>query len=427
MKTTLIILMATTLQFISTASAQSNVYEAQYRASIQYLANNILPNGAVIASPSKVSPDYYYDWVRDTSLTMKTVIDLSYDQTLAASIRSSLQQKVSKWVEWELARQVTPKLTDLGEPKFYVTGKANNEPWGRPQNDGPAHRAQAAINLAFHWIQEGKFEQIRNLLYRDELPARTMIKRDLEYVAHHWKESSFDLWEEERAMHYYTLVSERAALMKGAKLAKILKDQSAANYYNAEANNIGNYLLSFYDNTQHIIRYALNKEKALPHKKSDLDVAVLLAAIQTYDGQFYVQVPQVVNTVNQMAGVFQKIYKINLNKKTKMGVDLGIALGRYPEDTYSGTNTDSSGNPWFLSTIALAEFACDMKHSGLAPSAVKQLDETAIKQFNRVLFHRLANGNLSEQFNRDTGFQQGAHDLTWSYTAYISAYRACFH
>ena len=79
MKTTLIILMATTLQFISTASAQSNVYEAQYRASIQYLANNILPNGAVIASPSKVSPDYYYDWVRDTSLTMKTVIDLSYD------------------------------------------------------------------------------------------------------------------------------------------------------------------------------------------------------------------------------------------------------------------------------------------------------------------------------------------------------------
>src|SRR5688500_16671266 len=32
-------------------------------------------------------------------------------------------------------------LDFLGEPKFQADGSAFNDPWGRPQNDGPAIRA----------------------------------------------------------------------------------------------------------------------------------------------------------------------------------------------------------------------------------------------------------------------------------------------
>lgn len=38
-----------------------------------------------------------------------------------------------------------------------------------------------------------------------------------------------------------------------------------------------------------------------------------------------------------------------------------------------------------------------------------------------VQYHQHDNGSLSEQFNRWTGFEQGARDLTWSYASFISA------
>ena len=38
-------------------------------------------------------------------------------------------------------------LTGLGEPKINIDGSPYNEPWGRPQNDGPALRGINMISL----------------------------------------------------------------------------------------------------------------------------------------------------------------------------------------------------------------------------------------------------------------------------------------
>jgi glucoamylase len=404
----------------------ADVYSTQYDRSLRGVLANMLDNGATVASPSRVSPDYYYDWVRDTSLTMKMMVQISQDPSTSTALKKTLTAKIDRWIDFELGRQRTPTLTDLGEPKFYVTGKANLEPWGRPQNDGPALRALTAIEIANSWMKKARFDDIRAKLYRAEIPANTLIKRDLEYVAHHWQETSFDLWEEERAMHFYTLTVQKVALLKGAKLAKALGDQEAGAFYEQQSRAIDNYLSVFIDSKRGIIRYAVSKDYPLPHKKSDLDIAVLLAAIQTFDGQFYVPVQAMINTVNQIAQTFQSIYAINQVKVSPSGVPLGIAIGRYPDDKYSGFDF-SSGNPWFLATIALAEFSCDLnKAQNFASKQRAQLNDTAIKQFNRVLYHRSADGSLSEQFNRDSGYEQGARDLTWSYASYVTAYRACF-
>jgi glucoamylase len=410
----------------ASAQAGTDAYRAQFDRSVQGVFANMLDNGATVASPSKTDPDYYYDWVRDTSLTMKMVVQLSQDSSTPAATRKALLARIDTWINFELGRQRTPTLTDLGEPKFYVTGKANLEPWGRPQNDGPALRALTAIEIANTWIQKGRFDDVREKLYRAELPANTLIKRDLEYVSHHWMETSFDLWEEERAMHFYTLTVQKVALLKGAKLAQTLGDADAASFYSQQSKAIDNYLSAFVDSKRGIIRYAINKDSPLPHKKSDLDIAVLLAAIQTFDGQFYVPVQAMINTVNQISQTFQSLYSINQVRTTKEGLPLGVALGRYPDDKYSGFDF-SSGNPWFLATLALAEFSCDLNKTQSFNSKQKsQLNDTAVKQFNRVLYHRLADGSLSEQFNRDSGYEQGARDLTWSYASYVTAYRACF-
>ena len=134
---------------------------------------------------------------------------------------------------------------------------------------------------------------------------------------------------------------------------------------------------------------------------------------------------EVVRTVNALSQIFTEIYPINHVVKTAMGTELGIAMGRYPDDHYSGFDF-SVGNPWFITTLALGEFACDLKKAGYAPNQRDQLKHTALGQFNRVLNHLSSGGSMSEQYRRDNGFEQGAHDLTWSYTSYMTAYRACF-
>lgn len=396
----------------------------QYQRALQGVLSNVQPAGSVIASPSTSNPNYFFDWVRDTGLTMRALVGIAYDRKTAASVRAPLQQQIRAWISWELHRQEQNRLTGLGEPRFHLDGRVNEDPWGRPQNDGPAIRALTAMAVADQWIREGNLAGVKELLYAPALPARTLIKRDLEYVAHHWNEKSFDLWEEEQALHYYTLLSQYAALAKGSRLAKRLGDTGASRYYEVQARAIQSVLVQFRDPYSGAIRYALDKSPGLPHKKSILDISVILALIQNFDGSFLESTDSAMATLKELFRVFRFQYPVNRITHDAAGAPLGVALGRYPEDIYDG-NGFTGGNPWFLSTLAAAEFLCDLSHLRVGKKR-DALMEIALSQFNRVIFHLDAHGSMREQFNRETGYQQGARDLTWSYVSYLTAYRACF-
>jgi glucoamylase len=395
----------------------------QYDRAIRGVLANLQPSGAVIASPSRSEPNYAFNWVRDTALTMKALIELAYDPTTGADLKKVLLEKIDRWLIWEEGVQEQDQLTGLGEPRFNLDGTPNLDAWGRPQNDGPALRALAVIRIAKEWIRNGRMMEVRSRLYAPVLPAKSLIKRDLEYVAHHWRDQSVDLWEEERALHYYTLLAQRTALLRGAALADQLDDPGAARFYRTEAGGIESLLGSFYDPASGIVRYAIEKTSGLPHKTGPLDIAVILATIQTFQDQFEVPVKPIVATLRALMTEFIDRYPLNQNRSEMRNQNLGIALGRYPEDLYDGVGF-SCGNPWFLSTLAAAELACDLGRTGDYPPGLVQ--SLAIPQFNRVLHHLNASGDMNEQFNRSTGFEQGARHLTWSYTAYLTAYRSCF-
>jgi glucoamylase len=396
----------------------------QYQRALVGALSNLTPNGAIVASPSTANPNYYYDWVRDTGLTMRALIRIAYDKRTDASLRVRLLDQIDRWINWELHRQEQNRLTGLGEPRFYVDGRVNEEPWGRPQNDGPAIRALSAMAVAEQWIREGRVRDVNKLLYAPALPARTLIKRDLEYVAHHWREKSFDLWEEEQALHFYTLLSQKTALVKGAELARRMRDPEAARFYDAEASAIGSLLQEFKEPYSGTIPYALEKSPGLPHKKSTLDISVILALIHNYDGSFSASTDSSLATLKELMRLFRIKYPVNRVIRGRTGEALGVALGRYPEDIYDGVGF-SGGNPWFISTLAAAEFLCDLSHSRFGKRRDALL-EIALSQFNRVIYHLDEKGSMNEQFGRETGYQQGARDLTWSYVSYLTAYRACF-
>ena len=190
---------------------------------LQNLNTSGIRAGVVIASPNKVSPNYFYHWVRDAAISFMQV--QNYYLTTATGSRPGLQTWMLSHLSLNLGFQGIANLqAGDGEPKFNVDGSAFQGPWGRPQTDGPALRAISFmyfLNLVNkeNWPNKA---QIAASLYDAKLPTHSLIKTDLEYVANHWNQASFDLWEETYGAHFFTLVVQRRALIEGSALAKVL-------------------------------------------------------------------------------------------------------------------------------------------------------------------------------------------------------------
>lgn len=432
------------------------------------LVTNILNNGAVIASPSRDDPNYYFHWVRDGALTMDTVVTL-YMQSQTPVERSRYFSRLQTHLDFCLRIQTISNPSSalgrgLGEPKFNTDGTAFEGSWGRPQDDGPALRALTFTHLANYLLDQGGADQaqlVKTKLYDGSVPTNSVIKRDLEYVSHHWQETCFDLWEEVRGHHFYTRMVQRRGLVEGAKLAKRLKDPGAADWYNQQAAALEKEIRNHWDQGKGYLVATLDRDGGLNSKTSGLDTAVILAVLHAdaSDDSFFAPTDdQVLATAAKLTTTFQGLYSINKVQEDGTGGRLGTALGRYPEDVYTGHPGGFEGNPWVLCTLALAELSYRAAHRWekkgqvniselnkpffvlLAPdkfgkfqpgqsikkgddtfqAVLSALRDTGDRQLRRVKYHAFPDGSLSEQINRYTGFMQSARDLTWNYASVLT-------
>lgn len=416
--------------------------------------------GAVMASPSKNNPDYYAHWIRDASLVMREVWAYRiFSKNLA-------HETMKDFAIFSRRNQTTPNRSGeadargLGEPKFEIDGSPYEASWGRPQNDGPALRVLALLGLADELMMSGNQEFVERVLYRLEMPARTVIKADLEYIAHHWMDPSFDLWEEVMGDHFYTRIAQWRALEEGSRFAYKMGDPNAADFYREQAGHIYQSLNNFWSNSRNYILTTRNQVDGVNDKTSNLDIAIILGVLHSGKPGFsyYVDDDRVIATAFALEQTFGNIYSINQQKTDHFGQPMAPGIGRYPEDRYDGYGTNGRGNPWFLSTQALAEFHLRLKgaisanrllritevsrpffeallNQSLADvSALTEgdraydeiifaLQEKSDAFIRRARYHTEKSGAQSEQFNRENGYMQGANDLTWSYASFLSLQR----
>jgi glucoamylase len=435
----------------------------------QKLVGNILANGAVVASPSTADPNYYFHWVRDAGLAMDAIVSL-YNQSSDAADRQRYWTLLNAYLDFSLGNQTTnnPRSEPgrgLGEPKFNTDGSAFTGDWGRPQDDSPALRAITFTRLANGLLDSGDSSQIglvKTKLYDSTLPTSSLIKRDLEYVSHNWRSTCFDPWEEVRGHHFYTRMVQRRALRDGAALAQRLNDSGAADWYRAQADVLEPALRGHWDEGQGIIRVTLDRDDGLDYKSSNLDAAVILAVLHANrqgDDFFTPTDDMVLATATILTSTFDNLFPINGTKNDFDGEPLGTAIGRYPEDRYSGQAGSYSGNGWVLCTAALGELyyraAGEWGQKGQIAITARNksffmsLDSTRFqglqvgqslattdqafqdiitglrsagdRQLRRIRYHAFPDGSLSEQMNRQTGFMQSARDLTWNYASILTA------
>jgi glucoamylase len=368
-------------------------------------------------------------------------------------------------------------LSGLGEPKFHVDGKPFTGSWGRPQRDGPALRALTLMHYlreynASHpalWTSEAS-EDFFGPFYTAEMPPRSVIKADLEYVSHFWNQSGFDLWEEVEGLHFFNLMVSARSLREGSKLARSFQDNGAAEWYEEQAGYIETLLSKFWNPTKgHLV-------ETLWSKRSGLDCGLLLGSLHALpaDGSEDEAVyppwsDEMLVSLLALTRDQRDRFPINSTPSEDEDDDVveensfaGTGIGRYPEDVYDGYGTSNrGGNPWFLCTSSAAEIlyrtashvsvvgnltitdmglpfyesllatsSLDVDVGTFGPSdavfhsILERLYASADQFLEVVKTHVDAEGRMSEQFDRVTGYLRGAEDLTWSYGAFLQAVRS---
>ncbi|KAL7416618.1 Six-hairpin glycosidase-like protein [Mrakia frigida] len=457
--------------------------EKQAKISWWSLLDNVGPTagakpGLVIASPSRSHPDYFYTWTRDSAITFGTIFDRFQPSNISSngatlrhadsSLEPLLREFVASQRELQLVKNPSGSFTDggLGEPKFMVDGTAFKGSWGRPQNDGPPLRAMVMTRYASYLLDRSAPEDetyITSHLYDATklMSPGSVLKSDLEYVAHNWNKDSFDLWEEISGPHFFTLLVSHRSLAVGAALADRLQDQGAAKFYLAQADLIQKKLDSFWLPSKNYIQASLPSSK---FGRSGLDSAVLLAVLKAGDlgeESWGVAGERMLATVEKYVKGFKDLYPLNEGGKRKEW-NGALAVGRYTEDVYDGDGK-SKANPWFIATFAVSEVAFKIL-THLETTSVIRVTDVSLDFWKRFfpsaeagdVYSRGAidgvfedvtkklelwadgfltvgktfegeGGAFSEQFGRIDGTSKGAKHLTWSYGSFLDAINARKH
>jgi glucoamylase len=402
-----------------------------------FLSNiNIQGKGGIVAAPDYDTPggSYYYHWMRDGALTMRSLQE-------TASNFTEVESTVKNYVTWVLNSQAKsdPNGQDVRtEPKFELpNGEVFTSPWCRPQNDGPGLQATSLIMAARSLMAQGETDYVKQYLWTNNANSYQggAIKHDLDYIVTGYSSSTCDLWEEIRDTDFFwNRITMKKALIMGVQFAKDMGDSASASSYQTTLNAINASLYNNHYNGAFVQECASRTQ----------DTAVIVGFNDGYDESDDLFNPvslEVAKTVASYNTMFCNEYAIN-TADTSKGLP-GVLYGRYSHDTYAG------GNPWILSTAALANLfyraaVYTAQKNTVPSSAVLAVWKSALNApadlptspaalaqvfFNngdgvmlRLRSHVSAKGfHLDEQIDRNTGAQCSAEDLTWSYAEVLNA------
>jgi glucoamylase len=330
---------------------------------------NLTKNGSIVASPSMVEPNYYFHWIRDSAITIKTIIS-----EYKINKDPKLLKILLKYIDYEFSIQNIKTLSGLGEPKFNTDGTSFNEEWGRPQNDGPALRGLNMINIAKEIKNEFPMI-IKNIVNK-------IIINDMNYTIDCINNPCFDLWEEKFGYHFYTRVVQ----------SKFLKE--CINYFildqNDKVKNVfikSKELLNHHFQNDHIISsFDLNGNIL---RKSDSSLFMCLNHINwdinIIPSEKYFLFEE---NISDLINSFNKKYNDNFNM-----------IGRYQNDKYF------DGHVWLICTISMLSFFKKMNKN---------------KKLTTNIFNKIINLddelNLSEQYNPKEKKFYSVKKLTWNYS-----------
>ena len=251
-----------------------------------------------------------------------------------------------------------------------------------------------------HFVQHGEREYIEKILDNFIRKMADFMYGYLDKKTGLPKES-YDLWEEKLGIHTFTCASVVAGFRAAANFERVFGDKKRENKFRKAAEIV----------KQGILKYLYDEEKGyfikmVYYDGEELKKDTTLDISSAY-GVFQFDVlpgtdPKVVSSI--------KACEDKLALKTK-----SWGHARYEDDYYYRVDKQgTTGNPWFITTLWLAEYYIHV--------AKNETDlDKAIDIFEWVAKHALSTGILSEQLNPHTAEPLSVAPLTWSHAGYVIA------
>jgi glucoamylase len=387
--------------------------------------------GSVVASPVlgayDPEPDYFFHWYRDSAIVVDAMRILLEDEGGSGLIEEfadfvrfslSLQQLDGRAIcggSWrnDVApnyRRFVRREEDLaaahgealgGETRVNPDGTLDISDWPRPQHDGPALRAITLLR----WLRSTRLDEDL------KSAVSALLRTDLAYARRHWRTSCFDIWEEEKGIHYYALRVAAAALDGGAAWLEQLGQNGNATACRTEAREILKHLDAYWREDLQFYRSRILELNAATSK--ELDISVILAVLHARGSgeRHSVRDPRMHTTLAKLEALFDAEYAINSSRPESRAP----AMGRYSGDVYY------SGGAYYFSTLGAAEFCF---RAAMHSPRAKALVEHGDAFLETVRAFTPPSGDFSEQFDQHSGVQRSAPQLAWSYAAFISCAEA---
>lgn len=371
-----------------------------YRRSLLILRSQIDNNGAILAANdydiAGFNHDTYsYMWPRDGALVAAALTDAGYSE-ITRRFFAFCHQAITR--EGYLLHKYNPDGSLASS-------------WHSWYSDGerqlPIQEDETALVLWALWRHFDRFRDIefikphyRGLVIRaaNWLLAYTDGQTGLPLP-------SWDLWEERRGVHAWTVGAVWGGLMAAARFAAAFGQTDLAGSYREGASRLkeGAERYLWQEEPGRFARSLIPGEGGA--LRPDLTLDASLVGLW-YFGMFEADDAGITATMHQV------------RDRLWIGTDVG-GLARYEDDYYHQVTDDVErvpGNPWFISTLWLAQW-----YIGVARNSADLKKALSIMEW--VAGHTLQSGVMAEQVHPYTNEPLSVSPLTWSHATYVQTVR----
>jgi glucoamylase len=376
--------------------ASAATLEPWYERSLLILRTNVDNRGGIVAANDSdimfhSRDTYSYVWPRDGAWTARA-LDVAGYPTLAARF-------------FAFAAEVM-------DPGGYFLHKYNPNrslasswhPWwmdGRPEL--PIQEDETGIVLWAlwqHFVQWRDVEVVEPWLHSMIFEAGQFLA-DYRHPELQLPWPSWDLWEERRGIHAYTVACVYAGLLAAGRFAQAFGEAERADLFHQAAQEVREAFWRYFVNPEHgrfwrrLVPDPHHPEQLEPDPVADASLLLI---------------PQVglVSPAHPVMQATARWIRERLWVPTAIG-----GLARYEGDQYQRRSAlDVPGNPWFLSTLWYADYLM------MTAQSVQQLAQ-ARELIDWVAHHASPSGVLAEQIDPETGSPISVSPLTWSHAALV--------
>lgn len=357
--------------------------------SAMVVKSHIDKRGAVIASTDTTMLNYSRDayaycWPRDGAYALWPLIRLGYEQEPRRF--------------FEFARRGLHQNGYLMH-KYQADGALGSSwhPYVHGDEAAPPIQEDETALVLFMF---GQFYQVHSDARLLSDFYESFVKKMADFLAGYVHETtglprpSYDLWEEQFITSTYTTSVVHAGLLAAAELAELAGDPDSAVKWRSAANDIH----------RSARKLLFNQERGHFYKGITVDGEAINSDptidLSSFFGAF-------------MFGLFdtdgEELRRSYETIRSTFMTNGSVALPRYENDNYHRTDESGLGNPWFIASLWIAQYANDIGDSNMRDTVI-----------DWVTNHVDASKMLAEQINTATGEPLSVSPLVWSHAEYMA-------